>query len=118
MTKLTSEMTKLKPCPFCGGEAELSSGKFDGKETSYVLCTKCGSRGEFFSVSPKYASAERAIEAWNRRTGDTEALRKAARKLAWIHQQIDLYDDRQELHEEDYWMDYLTDPEWIDPDIE
>ena len=46
------------------------------------------------------------------------ALHKAARKLAWIHQQIDLYDDRPELHEEDYWMDYLTDPEWGDPDID
>jgi hypothetical protein len=46
------------------------------------------------------------------------ALRKAARKLAWIHQQIDLYDDRPDTHEEDYWMDYLTDPEWDDQDID
>ena len=62
---------KLKPCPFCGhSEAELSSGKFDGKETSYVVCNRCGSRGEFFIVSPKYASAVRAVEAWNRRTSD------------------------------------------------
>lgn len=59
--------TELKPCPFCGEKAKLSSGRFDGKDTSYVMCTRCGSRGEFFCVSPKYASAERAIEAWNRR---------------------------------------------------
>ena len=39
-----------------------------GKDTSYVVCVKCASRGEFFCVSPKYASAERAIAAWNRRT--------------------------------------------------
>lgn len=65
-------MTELKPCPFCGHEAELSSGKFDGKDTSYVMCKRCGSQGEFFFVSPKYASAERAIKAWNRRVGDTE----------------------------------------------
>lgn len=61
---------KLKPCPFCGGEAELSFGKFDGKDTSYVVCIKCGSQGEFFFVSPKYASAIRAIKAWNRRVGE------------------------------------------------
>lgn len=60
-------MSELKPCPFCGGEAELSAGKFDGKETSYVLCKKCGACGEFFIVNPKYASAIKAIEAWNRR---------------------------------------------------
>lgn len=58
---------ELKSCPFCGGKAELSSERFDGKDTSYVACTRCASRGEFFFVSPKYASAERAIEAWNRR---------------------------------------------------
>ena len=48
---------ELKPCPFCGNAAELSSGKFDGKEISYVVCKRCGSQGEFFVVSPKYASA-------------------------------------------------------------
>ena len=60
-------MTELKPCPFCGGEAELSGGCFDGESTSYVMCKKCASQGEFFFVSPKYASAEKAIKAWNRR---------------------------------------------------
>ena len=60
---------RLKPCPFCGGKAEVSSGRFDRKDISYVVCTRCGSRGEFFFISPEYASAERAIEAWNRRAG-------------------------------------------------
>ena len=64
-------MTELKPCPFCGQKvAELSSERFDGKDISYVTCRRCGSRGEFFFVSPKYASAEKAIEAWNRRVSD------------------------------------------------
>ena len=66
-------MEKLKPCPFCGEKAELSSGRFDGKDTSYVTCRKCGSCGEFFIVNPKYASAEKAIKAWNTRvTIETE----------------------------------------------
>ena len=63
-------MIELKPCPFCGGEAELSEGRFDGKNTSYVMCKRCASQGEFFFVSPRYASAEKAIEAWNRRMRD------------------------------------------------
>ena len=63
-------MEELKPCPFCGSAAEISQGRFDGKDTSYVICRKCGASGEFFVVSPKYASNERAIEAWNRRASD------------------------------------------------
>lgn len=58
---------ELKPCPFCGEKAELSSGRVNGNDASYVYCTRCGSRGESFWVSPNYASAEKAIEAWNRR---------------------------------------------------
>lgn len=104
--------TDAKPCPFCGGDVSVCS--------IGVMCTNCHASMTLDDVS--YANdlvqTAKVVEAWNRRTGDTEALRKAARKLAWIHQQIDLYDDRQELHEEDYWMDYLTDPEWDDPDIE
>jgi len=46
------------------------------------------------------------------------AVRKAAKKLAYVHQQIDLYGDRPDLHEEEYWLEYLMDEEWEDPDIE
>jgi hypothetical protein len=46
------------------------------------------------------------------------AVRKAAKKLAYIHQQIDLYGDRPDLHDEEYWLEYLMDEEWEDPDIE
>ena len=69
-------MTELKTCPFCGGQAEISGGRYDGKSTSYVKCKRCMATGEFFFVSPEYASNDRAIEAWNRRAepwkGDTE----------------------------------------------
>lgn len=65
-------MEELKACPFCGGIPKMSQGRFNGKDTSYVMCSECGARGEFFVMSPKYASDERAAEAWNRRTkGDT-----------------------------------------------
>lgn len=56
---------KLKPCPFCGGKAEL----LDGREISgldpgfWVTCSQCGAEG------PEYDSNGRqhAINAWNRR---------------------------------------------------
>ena len=46
------------------------------------------------------------------------AVRKAAKKLAYIHQQIDLYGDRPDLHEEEYWLEYLMDEEWKDDEID
>lgn len=75
---------KLKPCPFCGGEAEMYSevdrimGKF-----WYIRCRKCYSNGSRIYESLKklepqeeYAAItgawERAIEAWNRRTNDEQ----------------------------------------------
>lgn len=81
-------MEKLKPCPFCGGEAEICSAfenKFFGKYW-YVRCKTCYSRGSSMYESTKelepneefkaiIGAWERAIEAWNRRanhdtTGD------------------------------------------------
>ena len=53
---------KLKPCPFCGGEAELyEDGIFSG---AFVYCKKCG------TLKGYYLETEKAIEAWNRRGSD------------------------------------------------
>lgn len=61
-------MRELKPCPFCGGEAEIGhSNLFSGKMASYCECNNCGATGEYFDVSSKYSSDDKAIEAWNRR---------------------------------------------------
>ena len=58
----------LKPCPFCGGKAEIrhvqpvrsmKSGKYLG---FFVLCTHC------LTSSNNYATEAQAAEAWNRRT--------------------------------------------------
>lgn len=54
-------MKKLKPCPFCGGEAELCMGAKNVK----VRCKKC------FSRTAPYHRYEGgvllAVQAWNRR---------------------------------------------------
>ena len=59
-------MSKLKPCPFCGGEAEMSKWKCG----YYVSCIEsdcfvCPETGDF-------ESREEAIEAWNKRAGNEQ----------------------------------------------
>ena len=60
--------TELKPCPFCGGEAEYITGKTHG----FVMCKEfmCGCKGPAVIISDLYAAKPLAIEAWNRRAED------------------------------------------------
>lgn len=65
-------MTELKPCPFCGGKANIGIARVDGSEKTYsIVCKRCNV-GIF---SPRFAENEwnaygnvkDAIKAWNRR---------------------------------------------------
>ncbi len=61
-------MDKLKPCPFCGGEAEIQCFEclfesFEGRRYA-VECKFCSCSLELFETE------EEAVEAWNRRVGD------------------------------------------------
>ena len=58
---------KLKPCPFCGGEAR----RYEGINFGFgVVCKKCGAKVD------GYASKSSASRVWNRRTevNDDEKL--------------------------------------------
>ena len=67
---------KLKPCPFCGGEAQAlfvdeygtecgyEGKEVDGDVTPYIHCYGCDS--EWFS------DMDDPIEAWNKRVGEAE----------------------------------------------
>ena len=56
-------MAELKPCPFCGGEAETRK---DSLGTWKARCTKCSAEvGRYW-----FHTKNHAIEAWNRRAGD------------------------------------------------
>lgn len=61
-------MDKLKPCPFCGGEAQLIKNEYgDNTGYAFVICQDCGNRAKKFSKSLDFCAVEEAIEAWNRR---------------------------------------------------
>ena len=60
-------MIELKPCPFCGGEANLVQGS-SGKLLPWVRCRDCGAE------TSDYDSVEEAAEAWNRRADDANSF--------------------------------------------
>lgn len=57
-------MTNLKPCPFCGGGAELKQWNLPGRSTPLhcVVCTDCGAM-----TWPYYSDRNAAAERWNTR---------------------------------------------------
>jgi len=64
-------MANIKPCPFCGGEAEMDTttkiikGGKARHEIFWVKCSECGAR------VPRYnRTAEEAIKIWNTRVSD------------------------------------------------
>lgn len=59
-------MNELKPCPFCGGEAEiLTAESMHGGYLFGIMCNDCRSRGDVFDTEAE------AIAAWNTRAERT-----------------------------------------------
>ena len=54
---------ELKPCPFCGGEAEFFEDEFFCRYS--VVCTECGAGTDTYGVERD------AMDAWNRRVQPT-----------------------------------------------
>lgn len=68
-------MDKLKPCPFCGGEAEYKHAQYGtyGKyrDCVRIACSACYVHTIFYAEEDKpLGHIEQAIEAWNRRASD------------------------------------------------
>ena len=55
---------RLKPCPFCGGEAMALQ---NDEGYYYAGCKNAGCRGYVFYTFMHHPSEERAITAWNKR---------------------------------------------------
>jgi Lar family restriction alleviation protein len=62
-------MTELKPCPFCGGEAETGYAINDYNRWG-VICKCCGASVEVEEWKGVEDTEGNAIAAWNRRAGD------------------------------------------------
>ena len=59
--------TKLKPCPFCGGEDVMTMLCGDGY---YVVCYSRNKGKGCGSSTGWHETEQEAIESWNRRTND------------------------------------------------
>ena len=68
-------MSKLKKCPFCGGEGKVKKGfpsqQKSGQKMAFVQCTKCQAKTQTF-YQMEYQNwndvIRYAIEAWDNRT--------------------------------------------------
>ena len=65
---------ELKPCPFCGGEADVVFPEFEDNNHGTVMCMTC------FATSPDKENWKEAVTAWNTRT-DAIAPQQAAEVL-------------------------------------
>lgn len=59
-----TDKIKLKPCPFCGGPAEIVDNSRCVPNTYLVSCWWCGAQTDCDD------SKEGAAEAWNRRADE------------------------------------------------
>lgn len=74
-------MDKLKPCPFCGGEAAFLG------ETCTIKCKQCG--GAFIVTNPGMTRLE-LKETWNRRVNDAPGVHEKwllDRWPSWPHRE-------------------------------
>lgn len=78
-------MAKLKPCPFCGGKAELCNGSTYGLfDFVYMSCRKCYARTERVYIRhinvkgtgyyTEEEAIQKAVEAWERRENDARKI--------------------------------------------
>ena len=59
-------MTGLKPCPFCGGKAELVEDVWSDNEYCYVTCVDC------HAGTNACDTQDEAVAKWNSRVSEAE----------------------------------------------
>lgn len=71
---------KLKPCPFCGGDARFTYTTYEEPPMYSVVCTKCKLMIKTYGKDENgnktdlcYTSISQAAKAWNKRINPTGA---------------------------------------------
>lgn len=71
---------ELKPCPFCGGEAEIKTeieccGREENRRTHFVRCKMCGAKSPSQAEYAMHPDCCKIIvkNKWNKRAGDSNA---------------------------------------------
>ena len=87
--------SELKPCPFCGGDAEYHSDKGPtGEVYGWVGCNQCDAMSVHCDVRSMQPEETHPIDAWNTRASDaeitrlTEALRAAEEREAVLREAL------------------------------
>lgn len=85
-----SDAPELKPCPFCGGQADIWKASVDLGLPAWIACTHC-KEGVF--CTKEHSTTEAAIAAWNRRAPDPRvaALVDAAKDALCVLEDADCY---------------------------
>lgn len=69
----TDNEIKLKPCPFCGGKAEIKyvQSGWSYENIAYIRCTKCGASSQHLNITYREKElTDKVIDLWNCRYGD------------------------------------------------
>ena len=74
LDRKTNKIYSLKPCPFCGGEAEIDTETVREMgchwDSYFVICSKCEARS--VGIDERFEEMDKIIEDWNRRVNDDE----------------------------------------------
>ena len=64
-------MSELKPCPFCGSEADIITGEsLHGERLYGVMCNCCTGRTDLFDTE------DGAVDSWNSRVERTCSMKQ------------------------------------------
>lgn len=63
-------MRKLKPCPFCGEEAEYFEERIFIMNNAFLMGVKCINCGGAYMTSDKDLCPNDVYKAWNRRVNN------------------------------------------------
>ena len=100
---MIEQVNKLKPCPFCGGEAGVGSGKGG----SFVNCIECLASTNILTDA-KLDEFE-AVDCWNTRAEDQDIQAIKREAILYLKQNAEEYFNQ---YQGEIWPDAII--EWLE----